>query len=226
MHWHRKVNPVTLIRDRQRKSADDFKDFFDPLFQELLLVHRDYVQSFDEFDAIMQAQPPIGKWAVLSAEKNMRLFHDCKNSSKISPAEREKAIRIIRNYSNARLQHLKRGREFLANKSREFEPVRLKIQAIARAGAQFKSREEAAFLRSVSNFFCHIRGIEPDTDFISTLRWLDEEIRSTLKLVESNEDELRYWWGAGKYSKPELRQRWSNVCEAYATLKIKAMRLR
>jgi hypothetical protein len=219
---------LELLHQRRTRKRTDFKQIFDPMFQELLMVHHDYVQAFQELGFILNSEPPIGALAIEAADKSRDLlrwsqFANEEDHEILSPIERELALNSLRVYERAKLQQLRKARDFMRKRMDKFSALRIKLQALASMEIEFTSKEEAAFLRSIGMYFFSGGRPDRDTSFHQTIDWLDTEIRTIIEAVEDTErnidklkDELLFI--------PDLRAEWSQVCEAYAKLKMRVMK--
>ena len=180
---------IQLTEYRHRRFRLLFESLLEPAFADLLLVHKDYIQMFEETRRLLPSRPPEG------------------------PLTRQ-------------IADLKKPAEYLRQKRTEFEPVRVKLRALA------KSMKEAELDPDVRCFIDAVVGYFH--------RWLPRMGSVTIDLLAQIEDsiekgeilssdELDQSWefvdGHIAVLIDGHKQQWSSVCETFAPLKVRSARM-
>lgn len=260
---------IQLKTYRDTRLQEVYQSLLEPLFDDLLLIHRDYIQLFEttrrmlpSLDVVVNTWQEVeggvdGQFADESAaityasEKAVRRY---RLTSKVShaviialPPDGPSITIGFRDLTDARrfaaargidpatihavppvrtpdadLEKLRRARDFVREARLVFEPVRTKLKKLTEQAASAELGDEArAFVVAVAKYF-------PDGKFQSERtgsgassilqaferRWEDladaHDANQCVFDVEFLLDTLR----------DDARQRWAEVCETYASLKI------
>ena len=178
---------IELRKYKAERLQKTFQDILSPLFNDLLGVHGNYIEMFEEVERQLAAIPDF-----YSESGRMRL------------------LEIASSLQKRRL---------------EFEPVRVKLIAIAREleptiagpGKEMEPVEARDFVASVLQYFPRAKFVAITTRSSGLLRALREKAAITPLQIEHSGSSLRH---IVEHTIADCRERWSIVCECFAKLQL------
>ena len=184
---------ISLVKGRIQGRKDMFEKVIDPIFNDLLLIHGDYIKMFEHAQWLLPGYSEDGSTLTAPGYNG-------------EPEEgSEKYVKRLENAKNE-----------IKKRRLEFEPVRAKVRIIAKSLDENKfPEEETNFIRSVLEYFPTADPISPNSATRNIIDYLDT--------MASRSNEVR--WVIDEVIQ-DHKESWSNVCEAYAVLKIKINKLR
>ena len=184
---------IDLIKGRIQGRKDMFEKVIDPIFNDLLLIHGDYIKMFEH-----------AKWLLpgyLEGGRGYRASGGGSGEPGRGSKEYEKRLEDA-------INEIKKRRL-------EFEPVRSKVRTITKKlGKKTFPKEETKFIKSVLAYF-------PTAD----PKVLTSSASNILEYLDEHPNELQLAGVIGD-TIHRHKESWSDVCEAYAELKIKIGQLR
>lgn len=204
---------IKLKEYRGQRSDSRFKDVFKPAFDELLLVHKDYVGMFTDVIGILRV---FDYEALGGLDDGLNLAQN----PEMAAAYSRLGEVTVEAFSYLRQQRL------------EFEPVRIKLRSLARVlSTRALEAEDAGFVRALLGYLSPIESLDdrldvsPETISVARLVTVElEEIKLYFDRVsvhhESLVNAIKNVAFKNEAILNELRRRWSHVCEAYAALQI------
>jgi len=181
---------IRLTEYRNARLDKRFDDLFELTFDDLLVIHTDYIEMFETTKTLLP-----------------------------KPSEEIGSKRYMR--------RITRATEYLRKKRRVFEPVRVKIRALAMEARDKPSAvEEKQFFNAILNYFppasLSFGGPSTGTTLLQCLAYFShgDTVRDAIRFFEDgNGGDIR---DLVDQLLKESREKWSSICEAYAPLKVEA----
>lgn len=191
---------ISLKKHRRDERREMFDNIFKPIFDELMIVHADYIEMFEEVILMLpgyDSKPP-GSWSdrEFSYKWGNREFS-------FEPPE-----------SNADKEKISKARDALKKNRRKFAPLRAKLQAFdVNELARDLPQEDGAFAIAVTQYF-------PNGQWLTRTSATKMIDRLTLAHCDSNIDIERIVLDTISAH----NQKWVDVCETFAKLKVAVWR--
>jgi hypothetical protein len=198
---------ITLAKGRIEGRKEMFGQVIEPVFADLVLIHRDYIKMFDEVGTIL---------AAAKANRNSIGFEYEEDSTPQLDDEQEQRAHVGSLITERMC--IQKACEYLERNRCELEAIRERAKAMLFALRIKKidlPPEETAFVQSVLVYF------SADSD-----PWNWPSTRSTdllSRLSELQESTSHYGGLACQYSEVALiqvRRAWSDLCACYAELRV------
>jgi hypothetical protein len=213
---------LTEYRGKRRRRL--FEDVIEPIFNDLLLIHRDYIEMFQTTWRMLPLLPDEAKPKFV--ERNL-----WSNISHVGDLQLEWATfrleeRTIVETPEEFVAQTNRTIDYLREARRKYEPVRTKLRALVGAMKDSDMREDVTrFIGAVVAYF-------PDgTLEVKTMSSTGAtQVLQALELYGvgdipddpflRSKSAVNYGRAILKRLEADTRQRWAWVCEAFAALKV------
>jgi len=209
---------IQLVSYRSTQKKQRFGELFEPVYLDLAAVQGDYVKMFEK--TLTFVPEPLFK---------------------VELHERELAMRLEIGPSDVQKEHLRQAAEYLRERREEFEPLRIKLRALAAKMSEMTlGPEERRFVEAVVQYFPSgpggilDHGGSPSRCLLGKLlaaqsgtplaRRLDRDFVESFRSIRGYGDGLHQPYEDIRFFVFMLtdahKRHWAQVSEAYAALKI------
>jgi len=214
---------ISLIKGRIEGRKEMFVQVLEPVFNDLVLIHDDYLKIFEQALSLLRSTEDDVNRMLGERLDHLRGRADSDRDRLRVEASAEE----MSGQESAEHARIKAAREFLQDARHELEPLRIKVQAFLSALAEADLAEkETKFLQALSHYL--LVSEFPDNGAYTTL------VSSVVETLESMEirctqtaEGLVAYCGDDRSPADVISQaindtrlQWSNLCVCYAQLKV------
>ncbi len=186
---------IQLCTYKNKREISIFEGVLTPVFEDLLLIHGDYIRMFEEVAGLL---PEFGTSIWYSADEGTRYWWG---------------------------EKCKKAAEVLRCKRLMFEPVRTELGAIVKELKDINLSPEASeFVERVIDYFPtgYLESYTNESAYLlEKLNYWSNNLTVEQSNVESNTIEPNGMHAFLQVTISSHRNKWSEVCEAFARLKLK-----